>query len=118
VDIKSPESKCQIFFDLTAYHFGGAVSHLKFSSVAAASDCAQSEPSASSVAASSSPGNILGQKVSIGPQGLSLSCRRLPTETVAINANTEDGSPVIHYDADVVPPPPVLTGARVFFHVT
>ena len=58
-----------------------------------------------SVAASCSPNDVLGHKQSIGPQGVSISCRRLPTETVAINVNTDDGSPVIQYDAYVVPDP-------------
>lgn len=56
-----------------------------------------------SVAASCSPNNILGQQQNIGPQGLSISCRRLPTETVAVTVNTDNGSPVIHYDPYVVP---------------
>jgi hypothetical protein len=56
-----------------------------------------------SVAGTCMPAGLLGQKVQIGPQGVSLSCRRLPTDTVAVSVNTDDGSPVIHYDAYVVP---------------
>ncbi len=58
-----------------------------------------------SVAASCAPAGVLGKKVDIGPQGVSLSCRRLPTETVAVAVNTDDGSPVIQYDAYVIPQP-------------
>ncbi|OLE53766.1 MAG: hypothetical protein AUG51_11445 [Acidobacteria bacterium 13_1_20CM_3_53_8] len=59
----------------------------------------------SSVAASCAPAGVLNQRVEIGPQGVSLSCRRSPTETVAVNVNTDDGSPAINYDAYIVPPP-------------
>jgi len=59
----------------------------------------------SSVAAQCSPTNILGQQVDIGPQGVSLSCRRLTTDTVTVVLNSDDGSPTFTYDAFVVPPP-------------
>jgi len=61
----------------------------------------------SSVASQCSPNNILGQQRQIGPQGVSLSCRRLATETVNVIVNTQDGSPTFTYDAYVVPRPSI-----------
>jgi hypothetical protein len=59
------------------------------------------------VAATCSPSNIVGQQITIGPQGISVSCRRTATETVTIVSNTQDGSPSLRYDAYVVPQPTV-----------
>jgi hypothetical protein len=64
-----------------------------------------------SVAASCMPSGLLGQRVDIGPQGISVSCRRLPTDTIAIALNTDDGSPTIQYDAYVTPVPVVTLHA-------
>jgi len=60
-----------------------------------------------SVAASCAPVGVLGQQQDLGPQGISLSCRRLPTDTVAITLNTADGTLPVHYDAYVVPSPTI-----------
>jgi hypothetical protein len=63
-----------------------------------------------SVSAQCSPNSLLNQQVSIGPGGVALSCRRLPTETVAVVVNTppEIGmSARFTYDAFVNPPPVV-----------
>jgi hypothetical protein len=60
-----------------------------------------------SVAGSCAPVGVLGQNQTIGPQGISLSCRRLPTDTVAVVLNTADGTLPVTYDAYVVPAPVV-----------
>src|SRR6266404_5892643 len=63
-----------------------------------------------SVAAQCSPNNLLNSPVSIGPGGVALSCRRLPTETVGVVVNTpsEIGmSTHFTYDAFTIPPPAV-----------
>lgn len=64
----------------------------------------------SSVATSCAPSQYMNNEVSIGPQGVSVSCTRLPTETVTITVNTQDGSPVLHYDAVVTPKANVAFG--------
>lgn len=57
-----------------------------------------------SVASLCSPSGIIGVgDVEIGPEGKSVSCRRLPTDTVVVTTNTRDGSPSFTYDAHVVP---------------
>lgn len=66
----------------------------------------------SSVASQCSPGNILGQSMQIGLQGVSLSCRRLATDTVTVLVNAQDGGTrTFTYDAYVVPPPSIQFGA-------
>jgi hypothetical protein len=64
-----------------------------------------------SVATSCAPLGVLGQPQDLGPQGISLSCRRLPTDTVAVTLNTADGTLPVHYDAYVVPLPSVTFNA-------
>jgi hypothetical protein len=60
----------------------------------------------SSVSATCMPRDYIGKKdLEIGPQGVSVSCRRSPTETVNVTVNTDEGSPVLYYDAYVVPKP-------------
>lgn len=61
----------------------------------------------SSVASQCSPSDVLGSKRKIGPQGISVACRRLPSDTVTVIANTDDGSPSFTYDAYVIPKPTV-----------
>lgn len=61
----------------------------------------------SSVAAQCSPVSFLDQEIEVGIQGRSLSCRRLPSDTVTVIANMEDGSPTFTYDAFVIPRPDV-----------
>ena len=56
-----------------------------------------------SVAASCRPNANLDHEVTIGPQGVSISCMRLPSETVTIQINAGDGTRVITYDAFVIP---------------
>jgi len=58
----------------------------------------------SSVAAQCSPASFLGQQIEVGIQGRSLSCRRLPSDTVTVVVNTDDGAPTFTYDAFVIPP--------------
>jgi hypothetical protein len=63
-----------------------------------------------SVAAQCSPGGILSNQVDIGPGGVALSCRRLPTETVTVVVNTPGNigmSANFTYDAVVVPKPTI-----------
>jgi hypothetical protein len=61
----------------------------------------------SSVASQCSPNGVLGRSIQIGAQGVSLSCRRLTTDTVTVVVNTSAGSPTFTYDAYVVPRPSV-----------
>jgi len=63
--------------------------------------------SPASVAASCTPPDKLNSTQEIGPQGVSVSCRRLPSETVTVIVNTQDGAPTIHYEAYVVPKPQI-----------
>ncbi|HKR22021.1 MAG TPA: hypothetical protein VJS17_05460 [Pyrinomonadaceae bacterium] len=65
----------------------------------------------SSVAAQCFPNDILGQQKQIGSQGISLSCRRSVTDTVAVIVNAQDGSPTFTYDAYVVPKPSIQFAA-------
>lgn len=65
----------------------------------------------SSVASQCSPNNILGQRIQVGAQGVSLSCRRLPTDTVQVIANFDDGTRTFTYDAYVVPRPSIQFSA-------
>lgn len=58
----------------------------------------------SSVAAQCSPAAFLNQQIEVGIQGRSLSCRRLPSDTVTVVVNMDDGSPTFTYDAFVIPP--------------
>jgi hypothetical protein len=58
----------------------------------------------SSVAAQCSPASFLNQQIEVGIQGRSLSCRRLPSDTVTVVVNTDDGAPTFTYDAFVIPP--------------
>lgn len=55
------------------------------------------------VAKTCKPGKVLKTKVSIGPQGLSIACRRRKTQTVTISANTSDGTQTVIYDAYKIP---------------
>ena len=58
----------------------------------------------STVASSCAPAGTVGQdKLTIGPQGISVACRRTATETVTIVANTADGNASVRYDAYVIP---------------
>jgi hypothetical protein len=66
----------------------------------------------SSVAAQCSPASFLDQEIEVGIQGRSLSCRRLPSDTVTVIVNMEDGSPTFTYDAFVIPPPDVRFSAN------
>jgi hypothetical protein len=60
----------------------------------------------STVASSCTPANIVGQVgLLIGPQGISVACRRTATETVTIVSNTADGNASVRYDAYVIPQP-------------
>jgi len=58
----------------------------------------------SSVASTASPQGLLDKDLEIGPQGVSISLKRLPTDTVQLTYNTDEGSGVIRYDAIVTPP--------------
>lgn len=66
----------------------------------------------SSVAATCSPKSLLNENVKIGPQGVSVSLRRLPTETVTITYNTDQGSGTIVYEAYVIPKPSISFKAQ------
>ncbi|HEY9402000.1 MAG TPA: hypothetical protein VIQ24_04865 [Pyrinomonadaceae bacterium] len=66
----------------------------------------------SSVAAQCSPASFLNQPIEVGIQGRSLSCRRLPSDTVTVVVNMDDGSPTFTYDAFVIPPIDVRFGAN------
>jgi len=58
----------------------------------------------SSVAASCAPTDLFApHDIDIGPQGRSFSCKRLPSETVTVVVNTDQGSPTFTYDAFVIP---------------
>ncbi|WP_435008796.1 hypothetical protein P12x_000052 [Tundrisphaera lichenicola] len=62
----------------------------------------------SSVASTCMPKEYLDKKgLEIGPQGVSVSLKRLPTETVTIVWNTDEGSGTIRYDAYVTPKPTI-----------
>lgn len=61
----------------------------------------------SSVAATCNPRDVLGKRVSIGPEGVSVAGRRLPNETVTITVNSDDGTRVLYYEAVVTPKPVV-----------
>lgn len=61
-----------------------------------------------SVASTCTPRERVINQLTVGPQGVSVSCRRLPTETVVIQASTADGTRVINYDA-FVPPEPMVS---------
>lgn len=66
----------------------------------------------SSVAGQCSPASFLNQQIEIGIQGRSMSCRRLPSDTVTVVVNTNDGSPTFTYDAFVIPPVEARLGAN------
>lgn len=58
----------------------------------------------SSVAASCAPTGLFApQEIEVGPQGRSFSCKRLPSETVTVVVNMDQGSPTFTYDAFVIP---------------
>ena len=64
----------------------------------------------SSVASQCSPHALLEREIDIGPGGVALSCRRLPTETVVVLVNTPSDigmSTHFTYDAFVIPSPVV-----------
>jgi hypothetical protein len=61
----------------------------------------------SSVSSQCTPNDILGRPIDIGPQGVSLACRRLATDTVTVVVSARDGSPTFTYDAFVVPRPTI-----------
>jgi hypothetical protein len=61
----------------------------------------------SSVAATGMPKGLIGQQLEIGPQGVSINMMRLPSETVTITYNTDEGAGTIHYNAFVTPKPTI-----------
>lgn len=66
----------------------------------------------STVASTCAPANTVGRDgLIIGPQGISVVCRRTPTETVTIVTNTGDGNASVRYDAYVIPEPLVSFSA-------
>lgn len=68
--------------------------------------------SPSSVAATAMPRDFVGKELEIGPQGVSISLTRLPSETVTIIYNTDEGSGSVKYDAFVTPRPSVTFKAE------
>jgi hypothetical protein len=64
-----------------------------------------------SVAASCTPKALIGNPVTIGPQGISVAGRRLPTETVTVKVSTDDGQRVLYYEPVTTPKPVVSFSA-------